>query len=214
MRRNSLFGELGKGVFNKHSQNNGLAKFIKPIAEALVQVATLDREIEGLSEASKGSWLTPKRIITFLGVSAALLLVIGLAVILAPNGKGYTQLLINLDPAQREEFKIKIPKDVKALFAPGSAEDFIQSVTLINGKAQCWNPREVGDMSNISHLGDFYVFWPQAKLIPRKLWNVVYGQTENVTTKKEGIGAKRSIMIDVDYWTISCKDSNSRAAFF
>jgi len=174
----------------------------------------LDRTI-GPAGANKLAGATSlfKKHRLWIGVGTGVAACIILILFLLPTGtlpggkKGYTQAILDLDANQQKEFGIKLPKDAKALFAPGSGEDFIQSVTLINGEAQGWDVRDKKDLKlHYGDLGDFYVWWTDPKLISRKLWNAVYGQTESVTTKKEGIGYNRDTMVDVDYWTISCKD--------
>ena len=121
--------------------------------------------------------------------------------------KSYTQRILDLDPKVQQECKVKIPKGSKPLHPPGSVADFVQSVTLFNGGASCWDVNKESDMKrHFGYLGEFMVQWTYAVPIPRKVWEDVYGAPQGLTTKQEGLGVKRSIMVDVDHWIVECTD--------
>ena len=71
---NHALTELGKAVFEKHSEQSAPAEVVGPIVECCSRVKKLDAEISGLSKSQTGQWFTPKRIALGSGTLAALLL--------------------------------------------------------------------------------------------------------------------------------------------
>ena len=62
LRARQLYGELGKGVFEKHGDQAAAPQLAQPIRDLLARLASLDSEIAALSEAKSGKWLSPKHI--------------------------------------------------------------------------------------------------------------------------------------------------------
>jgi hypothetical protein len=77
LRQSYSFGTLGKRVYDKHEAQCGPPELVRPIAEALSRVATLDDEISFLSALKTGSWITPKRTAITAVVLVVFLLLIG-----------------------------------------------------------------------------------------------------------------------------------------
>lgn len=67
LRQSSLFGSLGKAVYDKHEAASGPQELVKPIADTLARLAMLDSELDGLSSSKDGSWITPKRLAIAVG---------------------------------------------------------------------------------------------------------------------------------------------------
>lgn len=72
MQQPSLFGRIGKVVYEKYHDASGPYNVITPIRAALARCEVLDAEIDRLSSEGT-SWLTPKRL-AVAGVGVALLL--------------------------------------------------------------------------------------------------------------------------------------------
>ncbi len=72
LRQSSLFGTLGKAVYDKHEAASGLQELVKPIADTVARLAMLDSELDSLSTNKEGSWITPKRLATAVGVAIVL----------------------------------------------------------------------------------------------------------------------------------------------
>lgn len=62
MQQSSLFGALGKAVYEAHGENSGPSNLTGPIAASVARLAELDADISRLSSEGKGSWITPKRL--------------------------------------------------------------------------------------------------------------------------------------------------------
>ena len=73
MQQSSLYGALGKAVYEAHGENSGPLNLTGPIAASLSRLADLDADISRLSSEGKGSWITPKRLAIAAGVAACLL---------------------------------------------------------------------------------------------------------------------------------------------
>lgn len=67
LRQSSLFGTLGKAVYDKHEAASGPQELVKPIADTVARLAMLDSELDGLSSSKDGSWITPKRLAIAVG---------------------------------------------------------------------------------------------------------------------------------------------------
>jgi len=75
MQQASLFGALGKAVYEAHGNNSGPSNLTTPIAASLSRLAVLDADISRLSSEGKGSWITPKRLAIAGAVAACLFVV-------------------------------------------------------------------------------------------------------------------------------------------
>lgn len=130
----------------------------------------------------------------------------------------YTQRILDLDDAQKKEFGIKHNKAAKALFAPGSAEDFIQSLTLFgggSGSPVCYDmkPRPGFDLPEINASNgiryDFQVQFPGGIFMSQKCWDTLYGsQSPKSVTESSGGDRKfgGGVQVVMNHWTISCSD--------
>ena len=67
LRQSSLFGTLGKAVYDKHEGASGPHKLVKPIAEVVARLAMLDGDLDALSASKDGSWITPKQLAIAVG---------------------------------------------------------------------------------------------------------------------------------------------------
>jgi hypothetical protein len=63
LRQSSLFGTLGKAVYDKHEAARGPQELVKPITMALDRLTKLDSDIHELSATREGSLVTPKRLV-------------------------------------------------------------------------------------------------------------------------------------------------------
>jgi len=72
LRQSSLFGTLGKAVYDKHEDASGPHELVKPIADTVARIAMLDGDLNALSSSKDGSWVTPKRLATAVGVAIVL----------------------------------------------------------------------------------------------------------------------------------------------
>ncbi|MGE3408676.1 MAG: GYF domain-containing protein [Pirellulales bacterium] len=75
MQQSSLFGALGKAVYEAHGESSGTPNLTAPIAASLSRLADLDADISRLSSEGKGSWITPKRLAIAGAVAACFLIV-------------------------------------------------------------------------------------------------------------------------------------------
>lgn len=76
MRQSSLFGTLGKAMFDKHEAASGPQELVKPIADCVARLAMLDTELDALSASKDGTWITPKRLAISVGTAACVFLAI------------------------------------------------------------------------------------------------------------------------------------------
>ncbi len=67
LRQSSLFGTLGKAVYEKDEAASGPQELIKPIADTVARLAMLDSELDGLSVSKEGSWISPKQLAIAVG---------------------------------------------------------------------------------------------------------------------------------------------------
>ncbi|MFO1043296.1 MAG: DUF4339 domain-containing protein [Planctomycetaceae bacterium] len=74
--QSSLFGALGKAVYDKHDAASGPQELVKPIADTVARLAILDSDLDALSATKNGSWITPKRLAITVGTAACVLLAI------------------------------------------------------------------------------------------------------------------------------------------
>ena len=84
MQQSSLFGALGKAVYEAHGENSGPSNVIGPIAVSFARLAELDADISQLSSEGKGSWITPKRLAIAGAVVLGMFGLLILAAVLAP----------------------------------------------------------------------------------------------------------------------------------
>ncbi len=75
MQQSSLFGTLGKAVYEVHGENSGPPNLTAPIVASLSRLADLDADISRLSSEGKGSWITPKRLVIAGAIAACLFVV-------------------------------------------------------------------------------------------------------------------------------------------
>jgi hypothetical protein len=62
LQKSSLFGKLGREVFEKYGLDNASTQFGDKIQKPLEKIAQLEIEIFDLSKHEKGNWITPKRL--------------------------------------------------------------------------------------------------------------------------------------------------------
>lgn len=221
LRQTSLFGSLGKSLYEKHKEQSGQQELIKPIAESLARLATLDSELNALSAPKDGSWLTPKRIVIAI---AATSIVVLLSFFMMGRGESnsYTQRVLDLTSSEMKEFGVSIPKGAKPLFTPGSTEDFIQSLTLfkVAGNVASFNNHTIlgngarawGDTDSLNGIA------PKCKIqfgggifMKTKCWDMIYGPIHGLETVKEKVtygGNMSPGQMIVDRWVIACKDES------
>jgi len=60
--QSSLFGALGKAVYDKHGGVIEPQELVKHIADTVARLTMLDIELHALSSSRDGSWITPKRL--------------------------------------------------------------------------------------------------------------------------------------------------------
>lgn len=75
LRQSSLYGTLGKAVYDKHEAASGPQALVKPIADNVGRLAMLDSELDVLSATKNGDWITPKRLaISLCGIGCLAML--------------------------------------------------------------------------------------------------------------------------------------------
>ena len=84
MQQSSVFGALGKAVYEAHGEASGPSSLTAPIAASLSRLGDLDADISRLSSEGKGSWITPKRL-AIVGAVAACLFVMAVVGSLGTN---------------------------------------------------------------------------------------------------------------------------------
>lgn len=67
MKKESLLRRLGESAHGRHGEASGPEHLVRPIAEALSAIESLDDEMGRLAEVGRGTWITPYRL---LGASA------------------------------------------------------------------------------------------------------------------------------------------------
>lgn len=88
MRRDSLIGNVGKVIYEKHSDASGPIELVGPIASSIARIAQIDTEIGQQSQVVKGSmvkpklgWLIPSKRKIVIGVGVAFAAFVLLAVV-------------------------------------------------------------------------------------------------------------------------------------
>jgi|GEM_PF-5809644 len=104
LRQSSLFGTLGKAVYDKHEGASGPHELVKPIAESVARLAMLDGDLNALSSSKDGSWITPKRMAISVGAAACVLLLIVMLML-----RGGPALLATKDGGESPKTEITIP---------------------------------------------------------------------------------------------------------
>lgn len=219
LRQSSLFGTLGKVVYDKHEAASGPQELVKPIADGVARLAMLDSDLETLSATKDGSWITPKRLAISIGAAACVLLLIFL--MMARGGAAsYTQRVLDLTAEQKKEFGVSVPKGARPLFAPGSAEDFMQSLTFFkySGKLVSFDTtptpngrKEFGDTDGMNGIHNVYfVQYTGGMFVKKRCWEMIYGpqlslkSVEEITPGERKFGGGRSILMD--QWSVNCID--------
>lgn len=165
------------------------------------------------------SWGTPQRLAIAGAVALILLGLCSITMITLSRGsKGFTQSILNLSAARQKEYGISVRKGTKALYAPGSVEDFVQSLTLFHRPgggpdATTWdtkNPiwydvKEINESNSVDHA---YQLQLSRLFIKRKCWDAVYGPRAQVRAVNESTGADRRFgggnTILMDHWMVPC----------
>ena len=153
------------------------------------------------------------------GVAAVFLLILCLLPTgSGPGSKGYTQSILNLDPAKQKEYGIILPKKVKPLYSPGSAEDLVQSLSLFNysGQAACWDttPGHPGEMGGVNRSNgiqySYQVTIPGGIYMKRECWDLLYGPQQDVKTVNESTGTDPRFgggrTVSMNHWTLPCRN--------
>lgn len=101
LRQRSLLAGLGKTIYERHQGNSGPENIVEPIQDALDRLETLNNQNAALTEAAKGSWITPKRLVVVGAIAASLFVMLGIRTIgnnmiasrksLAPNSPSNSQ---------------------------------------------------------------------------------------------------------------------------
>ena len=141
-----------------------------------------------------------------------------------PGGGGgksvsYTQSLLDLDPAKQKEYGVVVPKGAKALYAPRSVEDFVQSLTLFKrepldiGVYDTNNPNGFGRevMKANESNGVRYAYQVQylgGLLVKQECWDTIYGPRQQLKTVGESTGGDPRFgggrTVQMDHWTVQC----------
>lgn len=93
MKKESLLRRLGESAHGRHREASGPEHLIRPIAEALSSIESLDDEMGRLAGVGRGTWITPYRV---LGASA----VVGLALLALAARKPGDEAASRLGPPQ------------------------------------------------------------------------------------------------------------------
>ncbi len=163
------------------------------------------------------------------GVAACIIVILFLlpAGTLPGGKKGYTQRILDLDANQQKEYGIRPPKGAKALFAPGSVEDFVQSLTMFKSEDKYeggWafttydtqstingtkNPHaEMTELRGVSQ--KYQMILPPGLVIKQKCWDMIYGPQTSLKEVNESTGSDRRFgggsTVLMHHWTVSCTD--------
>lgn len=219
LRQSSLFGSLGKAVYDKHQDASGPKELVKPISDTLARIELLDSDLNALSTNKDGSWITPKRMAISVGATACVMLLIFF--LMARGGSAsYTQRILDLTDAQKKEFGVSVPKGAKPLFSPGSTEDFVQSLTMFKVAGQ------IGSFNNHITLGDGSRVWGDTDSLngiaqhckiqfggginmKSKCWDMIYGSRNGLETIEETVsygGTMSPGKTLIDRWLVNCTD--------
>lgn len=218
LKHSSLLGTLGKAVYDEHETASGPPELVSPIADNMARLAVLDSELDALSATTNGSWITPKRLAISVGTAACVLL---LFLMMAKSGSAsYTQRVLDLTAEQKREFGVSVPKGARPLFAPGSTEDFIQSLTMFKVAGR------IGSFNNHTILGDGSRAWGDSDslngieqnckvqfgggiFMKTKCWDMIYGPQHSLATETETVsygGTMSPGNMLVDRWSVTCTD--------
>lgn len=116
MRQSSLFGTLGKAMYDKHEDASGPQELVKPIADTVARLAMLDSELDGLSATKDGSWITPKRLAISIGAAACVLLLIFMLMLRGGSSHSLPVLDFSKGPNGEEVVKIEERKRIFFVF--------------------------------------------------------------------------------------------------
>ncbi|MBX9679109.1 MAG: DUF4339 domain-containing protein [Gemmataceae bacterium] len=162
----------------------------------------------------------------WIGVGAGVVACVVLILFLLPAGtlpggkKGYTQSILDLDPAKQKEYGVVVPKGAKPLYAPRSVEDFLQSLTLFKradgagSDISCVDMksafgRDIHRLNEANGVSRSY----QADLllgvyVKQKCWDQVYGPQEGVKQVAESSGFDRRFgggqTLQMNQWSVAC----------
>ena len=101
MRQSSLFGTLGKAMFDKHEAASGPQELVKPIADCVARLAMLDTELDALSASKDGTWITPKRLA--IAAVAGLFIVVACIYFAFPSSTRLTEDYCPLIPGRERK---------------------------------------------------------------------------------------------------------------
>ena len=116
MRQSSLFGTLGKAMYDKHEDASGPQELVKPIADTVARLAMLDSELDGLSATKDGSWITPKRLAISIGAAACVLLLIFMLMLRGGSSHSLPVLDFSKGPNGEEVVKVEERKRIFFVF--------------------------------------------------------------------------------------------------
>jgi len=158
------------------------------------------------------------------GVAACIILVLTLLPTgTLPGGKkGYTQAILDLDPAQQKEYGVVVPKGAKALYAARSVEDFVQSITLFKraegagSDISCVDMnsffgRDIKRLNEVNGIGrNYQIDMLGGVYIKQKCWDQVYGPRENLKLVAESSGFDRRFgggqTLQMNHWNLNCSN--------
>lgn len=87
LKRDSLIANIGRAIYEKHSDVSGPIELVGPITSSIARIAQIDAEIDQQSQVGKGSITTPKRMLAGMGLIVALLA----AYIIFPRNSRYSE---------------------------------------------------------------------------------------------------------------------------
>jgi len=155
------------------------------------------------------------------GVAACIILILFLlpAGTLPGGKKGYTQRILDLDPAKQKEYGVVVPKGAKTLYAPGSVEDFVHSLTMFKREpsdiavTDTKNPNGGGrevikvNESNGVHYA-YQVQYLGGLFVKQECWDTIYGPRQQLKTVGESTGADPRFgggrTLSMDHWSVPC----------
>lgn len=161
----------------------------------------------------------------WIGVGTGVVACIILVLFLLPAGtlpggkKGYTQRILDLDPAQQKEYGVSVPKGAKPLYAAGSVEDFVQSLTLFKREYTdigCFDTqsansggntvKQTNEDNNIKY--SYQIDILGGVFIKQKCWDMIYGPQQQLKSVSESTGRDRrfggGITVLMNHWTVPC----------
>jgi len=153
------------------------------------------------------------------GMAACIILVLYLlpSGILPGGKKSYTQRILDLDSAQQKEYGVSVPKGAKPLYAPGSMEDFVQSLTLFKREypdIASWD-MNYGGSSAVKQVNEdndirytYQIEYLGGVFIKQKCWDMIYGPQQQLKSVNESTGRDRRFgggsTVLMNHWNVPC----------